>query len=218
MSASAIIFLLIIGLAIPALAFSAKRKLDAGMVIPRVPLYVEGVFTQALLLLLSLYVARANGMNLLGGRPMDPASLLLSGSVLVAALAIMAISTQFSQPETLERLFMIVPESYNEKIVWIFVSATAAFGEELTYRGVLFNLLHRLTDHWWVAAVAGAVVFAAAHSIQGWRSAGIIAVFGVVFQIVVKETGSLLLPVLIHFLYDVATGLYLARRRPVAIL
>ena len=57
--------------------------------------------------------------------------------------------------------------------------------------------------------------FAAAHLAQGWSSAAVIAVFGLGFQFLALVTGSLLLPVILHFLYDVATGLYLSGRRDV---
>ncbi|MGK2857455.1 MAG: CPBP family intramembrane glutamic endopeptidase [Thermoanaerobaculia bacterium] len=199
----------------PALAFAGKRKLDAGLRLPRIPLYVEGVATQAILLALSFGVASANGIALLVAPDPSPANMALAGAMLLAAIGTMLVATRYGSAETLDRIYMIVPATYGEKIFWIFVSAAAAFGEEMTYRGVLFAILLGVTGNWWFAAVLGAIFFAAAHLAQGWTSGLVIAVFGLAFQFLALQTGSLLLPVIIHFLYDVATGLYLSGRRPV---
>jgi len=214
-TASAAVFLALIGLGVPALALAGKRKLDAGLRLPRVPLYIEGLATQSILLGLSFWVASANGITLLAAPSPSPVHMALAGGMLLAAIATMLVATRFGSEETLERIYMIVPSTYGEKIFWIFVSAAAAFGEEMTYRGVLFSLLHRGFENWWLAASICALIFAAAHLAQGWTSALVIAVFGLGFQFLALQTGSLLLPVILHFLYDVATGLYLAGRRPV---
>lgn len=215
MTSSAAVFLALIGLGVPALALAGKRKLDAGLRLPRVPLYVEGVATQSILLALSFFVASMNGFTLLVAPDPAPAHMALAGGMLLAAIGAMLVATRYGSEETLDRIYMIVPATYGERIFWIFVSAAAAFGEEMTYRGVLFAILLGVTGNWWLAAALGAIVFAAAHVAQGWTSALVIAVFGLGFQFLALQTGSLLLPVIIHFLYDVATGLYLAGRRPV---
>ena len=215
MTASAAVFLALIGLGVPALALAGKRKLDAGLRLPRVPLYVEGVATQSILLALSFFVASINGITLLVAPDPAPAHMALAGGMLLAAIGAMLLATRYGSDETLDRIYMIVPATYGERIFWIFVSAAAAFGEEITYRGVLFAILAGVTGDWWLAASVGSLIFAAAHVAQGWTSALVIAVFGLGFQFLALQTGSLLLPVIIHFLYDVATGLYLAGRRPV---
>ncbi|MBI2212398.1 MAG: CPBP family intramembrane metalloprotease [Acidobacteria bacterium] len=215
MTASAAVFLALIGLGVPALALAGKRKLDAGLRLPRVPLYLEGVITQSVLLALSFGVAAANGIALLVAPRPETAHMMLAGGMLLAALATMLVATRFGSDDTLDRIYMIVPVTFGERIFWIFVSAFAAFGEELTYRGVLFTLLDGQLHNWWLAALIGTIVFAAAHLAQGWMSAFVIAVFGLGFQFLALKTGSLLLPVIVHFLYDVATGLYLSGRRNV---
>lgn len=215
MTASAAVFLALIGLGVPALALAGKRKLDAGLRLPRIPLYVEGVATQSILVALSFSIAAWNGIPLLVAADPSPADMALAGGMLLAAIGAMLLATRYGSDQTLDRIYMIVPATYGEKIFWIFVSAAAAFGEEMTYRGVLFAILLGVTGNWWLAAAVGSLIFAAAHLAQGWTSTLVIAVFGLGFQFLALQTGSLLLPVIIHFLYDVATGLYLAGRRPV---
>lgn len=216
MTASAVVFLALIGLGVPALALAGKRKLDAGLRLPRVPLYIEGVATQVTLASLSFGIAALNGIDLLVAPRPRPDDMALAGGMLLAAIAAMLAATRFGSTETLDRIYMIVPESYGEKIFWIFVSAFAAFGEELTYRGVLFSILDGQLHNWWLSAVIGSILFALAHLAQGWSSVAVIALFGFGFQFLALQTGSLLLPVIIHFLYDVATGLYLSGRRDLA--
>jgi membrane protease YdiL (CAAX protease family) len=213
-TASAAVFLALIGLGVPALALAGKRKLDAGLRLPRVPLYIEGIVTQTVLLSVSFGIAALNGISLLVAPHPEPKHMALAGGMLLAAIAAMLVATRLGSDDTLDRIYMIVPATYGEKVFWIVVSAAAAFGEELTYRGVLFQLLDGQLSNFWLSAAIGSILFAAAHVAQGWASAAVIAIFGLCFQVLARETGSLLLPVIIHFLYDVATGLYLSGRRP----
>jgi len=209
------IFLVFMAVVMPALALFSKKQLDAGFVFPRIRFYLESMFFQAIILAFAVFVASREAIPLTGAPAPTVADLGFGAAILALGLGVMWASVRWSQPELLERAYMIAPRSYEEKFVWIFVAAMAALAEETAYRAVLFNVIEDLTPSTWVAVLVTSVLFAAAHLAQGWTSAAIVLVYAIGFQLLYVRTGSLLVPVLAHFLYDVAAGLYLAAtRRP----
>jgi membrane protease YdiL (CAAX protease family) len=208
------IYLVFMAVVMPALALFSKKQLDAGFVFPRIRFYLESMFFQVVILSFSVFIASRESIALTGAPPPAPADLAMGAAILAAGFVVMWTSVRWSSSELLERAFMIAPETYNEKLVWIFVSAVAALAEETAYRAVLYGLIENLTPHWWLAVAITSILFALAHLAQGWASAGVVLVYAVGFQLLYVWTGSLLVPVLAHFLYDVGAGFYLAARRP----
>ena len=212
LSIAASIFLAAVGIGFPLLAYQSKKKLDAGLVLPKLAFYAETIVLQIGLLVWALFVAR--GEDLVLFRPVgdEPRAMLLSATALAAALGAMLLFVRLAKTDTRERLAMLVPSTQGERFVWVGVSAAAAIGEEVVYRGVMAALLERLTGSWWIAIGISAAVFALAHIVQGWRSVGFIVLFAVVFHLLVRSTGSLAPAVVVHFLYDVITGFILGRQ------
>lgn len=208
------LFLVFMAVIMPALALFSKKQLDAGFVLPRIRFYLESMFFQGIILSFAVFIASRENIALTGAPPPEPVHLALGAGILVAGLAVMWVSLKWSSHALLERAFMIAPETYQEKLTWIFVSAIAALTEETAYRAVLFALVEDLVPSMWVAVLITSVLFALAHLAQGWASAGVVLGYAIAFQLLYITTESLLVPVLAHFLYDVAAGLYLAARRP----
>lgn len=92
------------------------------------------------------------------------------------------------------------------RLWWIAVSVLAGISEEITWRGVQFALLTYLFGNAWAGAIGSAVMFGLGHTIQGWRSVGIITVFALAFQALVWMTGSLYVAMLVHAAYDITAG------------
>ncbi|MBK8314487.1 MAG: CPBP family intramembrane metalloprotease [Acidobacteria bacterium] len=61
------------------------------------------------------------------------------------------------------RLFFSCPHGKKEKVLWLVISTLAGIGEEITYRGVMWILLSRLTGSYWGAALIASAVFALSH-------------------------------------------------------
>ncbi|HVT45474.1 MAG TPA: type II CAAX endopeptidase family protein [Thermoanaerobaculia bacterium] len=210
MSISAAAFLILTVVVLPLLAWLSKKKLDQGFTFPRLPFYLESIGIQTILLTASVTVAWLSRIPLRFDLP-DPGEIVLGLGVLFVALATMVLGWRLASEITKQRLLAIVPATRKERIVWIVVSAAAALGEEVTYRGVLFELMHGVFGTWLVAALIASTIFAGAHLVQGWKNAGIIVVFAFVFHLLVRVTGSLTTAVAIHFLYDLITGYTLPR-------
>ncbi|MEY9096301.1 CPBP family intramembrane glutamic endopeptidase [Paenibacillus sp. RC84] len=96
-----------------------------------------------------------------------------------------------------------LPTTNRQHHLFVWVSITVGITEEVLYRGFLYNYGIEL---WGLSGIASAIlvsaVFGLAHFTQG--PSGIISsfIFGVVMSWLYFITGSLLLPILLHILYD----------------
>jgi len=212
MTLSALIYISALALVIPILAYKAKKRLDEGLVIPRSIFYAEAVFLQLLLAAGAFFVAARNRIILFRDTPIAPQHLAIGAGVLLLALGLMFIGWRVAGAGSRHRIDAIVPATASERVAWIGVSAVAGIVEEVAYRGVLMALAVRLIGSWWLAAAICSIIFALAHLLQGWKSAGAIAIFAVVFHLMVRLTGGLYLGIVVHFVYDLATGWILGRR------
>lgn len=75
----------------------------------------------------------------------------------------------------------LLPQSVPEVLVWILVSLTAGFCEELQSRGYLQQQLHALSGSIVAAVVAQGVFFGFMHSYQGWKQVVVISVLGILY-------------------------------------
>lgn len=208
---SGYLFLVVVGIALPILAWTSKKRFDEGISFPRLPFYVEALFVQGALLFLSLYVVERHRLFLrfhasTGARAWIEAALLF-----IAALVLMYVSLRLADARSRDRLRQILPESTSEKLTWLAVSLAAAVAEEVTYRGVLATITLRFTEEWWLATLLTSVAFGLAHLVQGWKSAIVVAVFGAAFQWITWRSGSLLPAIAVHFLYDAIAGFVIPR-------
>ena len=102
---------------------------------------------------------------------------------------------------------LFVADTTQERAWWVLVSLLAGIGEEITWRGVQTALLVPLVGgNYWAAAALSGVSFAAAHGIQGWKSAAGIFLFALAFQGVVVASGSLYVAMAVHVAYDITAG------------
>jgi len=203
---STIIFLFVTGVAIPVLAWMSKKRLDEGLALPRRAFYLEAAVTQLLLLPFALWVAKGVDLELSIALPSDVRSWAGGAILLALALGAVVISWPLTDVGHRERLFVIVPQTRDERIAWTGISFVAGFVEETVYRGVLFALLFKMVGVWWIAAVIAAFLFGLAHLVQGWESTIAIGLFGVAFQYLVLISGTLGVAIVVHFLYDLLVG------------
>ena len=206
---ASIIYLTSIALVLPLLAYMGKRRLDAGLRIPKIPFYTEAVILQAGLLAWSLWIARTENFSILAKTTPRLSDALVTLLFLALALCAMWISFTRSERSSRDRLSQIVPFTPRERAIWLGVSAVAGVAEEVIYRGVLFRFLLGMSESFWISTLVAATLFAFAHVVQGWKSALFVAVFAVGFHLLVRYTGSLYWAMAAHFLYDVVAGLLL---------
>jgi membrane protease YdiL (CAAX protease family) len=200
---------LMFGVVVPFLALRGRQKL-AKLDVPvnRLRHFQSTSVILTLFGALSLLTAAGHGLSLFhvdGGRLLQglPAGIL----VYAAAVVLMRPRWRKAVAERKRVVELFTPQTPAERNWWLVVSLLAGVSEEITWRGVQSTLVASLAGSPGLGVLICAVMFGAAHLTQGWKSAGIIVLFGLGFQLLVWAGGSLILPMLVHTAYDVTAGL-----------
>jgi membrane protease YdiL (CAAX protease family) len=194
------------------MSFRSRGKVAALKTLPsRTRHFTSTLIIQGLLLTLSLLVAYKLGITLFPR--VVPTPLHLVAGVAVAGLLASFMYPQWKHAVArgARRLYFFMPQGPKEKGLWVSVSLVAGFGEECTYRGVLYVLFCTLTGSAWAGALLSALVFAGGHAFQSLRSMIIIFFFSLVFQALALWSGALYVSMLAHALYDVTAGFSYSR-------
>jgi membrane protease YdiL (CAAX protease family) len=109
-------------------------------------------------------------------------------------------------PDTARSATGLLPQSIAEILVWILVSITAGFTEELQTRGYLQRQFHALSGSIVVAVLGQAVVFGLMHSYQGWKQVMVISVLGVLYGALAAWRRNLRANMIAHAWSDVWEG------------
>jgi len=113
--------------------------------------------------------------------------------------------TQGALPQLARKIF---PQDSEERLWFLAVVVTVAFCEELIFRGFIQHVFENWSGGLILAGILGsAVMFALAHLYQGRRGLVTTFVVGMVFSCVRAWTGSLLAPLIAHFVADITAGL-----------
>jgi membrane protease YdiL (CAAX protease family) len=102
----------------------------------------------------------------------------------------------------------IFPQDSAERLAFFAVVVTVAICEELIFRGFVQRVFEDWSGGFVIAGIAGsAAMFAVAHLYQGRRGVITTLVVGLLFSLVRAWTGSLLAPLVAHFVADITAGL-----------
>lgn len=216
-----VLILLSLGTAVPWLG---RRRVRQLMQMPqttkqdRLLLYASTIAFQWLAAGVILWRTSAHGISLasLGFQIPDAGTVALV-SVLLAALVLVnqlvslrrisrgAGETKGILPDLATKVF---PQDFAERLAFFAVVITVSVCEEIIYRGFA---QHVFSNSLWKSVLAGilasAALFSLAHVYQGTR--GIIATFivGGLFSASRSWTGSLVPPILAHFVADFTAGM-----------
>ena len=149
--------------------------------------------------------------DLVGGRWQRPAQffrdlgiglafLLLCGVGLLTGLGYVL---KAAPNQALRNLF---PHGPTEITVYILLTLTAGFCEELIFRGYLQRQFAALTKSAAGGIVLQGIAFGAAHGYQGWKFMLLIAIYGITFGLLARWRRSLRPGMIAHFLQDAIGG------------
>lgn len=98
----------------------------------------------------------------------------------------------------------ILPTIKSEKTLFILVAVSVGICEEIIFRAFLVNYLH---NEWLgmsilISFVVSGLIFGLGHFHQGVNGIVNATVFGIVMSYLFIMTGNLLLPIIIHIIYD----------------
>jgi membrane protease YdiL (CAAX protease family) len=174
-----------------------------------------------LLVAFVLWGARKNGFtwkDLVGGKWKSPEDGLIDVAIavgfwIVAALILVlaAAAAGLVSPDKLEaarrNVDILKPHGAIESVVWVFLSITAGFCEEVMFRGYLQKQFTAWTRSELAALLLQALIFGAAHSYQGARLAFVVTVYGMLFGVLAVLRRSLRPGMMAHAMQDTLSGL-----------
>lgn len=101
---------------------------------------------------------------------------------------------------------LLIPKDPFGRMVWVLVSFTAGFCEEVAFRGYLMTRIRLIAklDSWVIPAVVSSVVFGLSHAYQGIPGIILIGIFGGLFAMLYIHTRSLWPCIIAHFFQDLS--------------
>ena len=153
----------------------------------------------------------------IGGRWESPKNALID--MLIAAifwafsagvLAALQFSMGISAKERLAQVGFLVPQGWGELALWCTVSLSAAFCEEIIFRGFLQRQFSAFTNSAAAGIVLQGFVFGAAHLYQGFKTPVVIAVYGILFGLLAHFRKSLRPGMIAHAWQDTIFGVALS--------
>jgi membrane protease YdiL (CAAX protease family) len=215
------LILLLLGIAVPWLGRRRVRQLLAApstTKADRLALYASTIAAQWLgvILILSRTKAHRTPPAALGLALPEPGLTILVALAL-AALVFMnqmaSLSRIAKRPEEMRGLLpqlavKIFPQGLQESFAFFVLVSTVSFCEEVIYRG----FVQRVFEDWAGGVVlagllASAVMFSLAHLYQGRRGLTSTFIAGLIFSSVRIWTGSLIAPMVAHFVADMTVGI-----------
>jgi membrane protease YdiL (CAAX protease family) len=171
-------------------------------------------------------VRRAGGTlrELIGGRWQRVEDFLLDiaiavgawiSALLVIAIAALAMGMDHSGnlDDARKQIGFLAPQSSLEVFLWICLSATAGFCEEVLFRGYFQSQFTRLLRNRWLALVAVSIFFGLGHGYEGAQRMVLIAMLGFSFGVLSMWRKSLRPAMMAHTLQDTISGLLLRALR-----
>jgi len=206
------LFLFFHGTYVPWKAWRARAQFGGSAALPsRSAFYTSAMISLAMLLPIALVVGFMHHMELYPLAWPTATGWLQAAFTLVAMLVPVWPRWRAAVARGDRRIFLFMPTGRKERSLWVALSAMAALVEETTYRGVMFSLLLWTSGSAVFATLITAAVHGLAHAFQDRLSMGIVFLYGVLLQMLALQSGSLYLPILVHFLFDVIAGFTYAR-------
>lgn len=158
--------------------------------------------------------------ELTGGKWKTPEDVLLDlalagGFWIVAAVVLAAVgfalglAGQAQQADTLKKVAFLAPANLKEILLWLALSVTAGFCEEIIFRGYLQRMFITLTRSSVLGILLSAALFGAAHGYEGAPRMVQIGVFGLMFGILAHFRKSLRPGMIAHAWHDIFSGMML---------
>lgn len=150
--------------------------------------------------------------DLVGGRWSRPRDVARDVVVALAAWGVWTlfswIASRAAGPEHAASVRSLLPRHPIDLALWVALSLSAGFAEELVFRGYLLTQFRALTRSTGLALVLQAVLFGVSHGYQGVRACATITVYGLFFGALALRNRSLRPGMIAHAWTDVAAGLF----------
>jgi membrane protease YdiL (CAAX protease family) len=172
-----------------------------------------------LLLAFSWWVGAGIGFHIFARQEIGVRELLAACAALASLFALRALASRIHSADERRKLlvYKLAPRDKREWFLWTVTVLLASVAEEVAYRGVALRILTHSLGNPWLAAFVCALAFAAAHWVQGAKSAVMIFAVALVLHALVAFTRTLVLAMIVHAVYDLVAG-WLIRKEADALL
>ncbi len=131
---------------------------------------------------------------------------IVSALVLVSLGYLMGLSKAGQTDEARQLLQTLAPHNVRELIIWVLLSSTAGFCEEIIFRGYLQRQFASMLGNAWTGMLASALVFGLSHAYEGHRRMVLIAIYGALFGTLAILRKSLRPGMMAHAWHDSFAG------------
>ena len=150
--------------------------------------------------------------DVVGGRWSRPRDVVRDVVVALAAWGVWTlfswIASHAAGPEHAASMRSLLPRHPIDLALWVALSLSAGFAEELVFRGYLFTQFRALTRSTALALIMQSVLFGVSHGYQGVRACVTISVYGLFFGALALMKRSLRPGMIAHAWTDIAAGLF----------
>ena len=219
MNAAGILLLASLLVVLPWLAWRSALQLRAarsGTEAPGTPPLPSrsGIFIGTLILLSSLFLlawltGRTFGFDPFHIERLGTRDLLAGLAALAGAFGLRWVSQAIRTESERRNLpaFALMPRTSTEWGLYLATAASAGIAEETAYRGVGMALLTWSTGSPVLSAAVLSVAFGLAHLTQEWKSVAIVIAMALLMHGLVAFTGTLVIAMVVHTVYDVIAGI-----------
>jgi membrane protease YdiL (CAAX protease family) len=219
MNAAGILLLAYLLVVLPWLAWRSAQRLRAarsGTEAPGTPHLPSrsGIFIGTLILLASLFLlawltGRSLGFDPFHIERVGPRELLAGLAALAGSFGLRWVSQVIRSEAERRNLpaFAFMPRTPTEWSLYLATSVAAGIAEETAYRGVGMALLTWTTGSAPLSAAVLSVGFGLAHLTQEWKSVAIVMAMALLMHGLVAFTGTLVIAMVVHTVYDVIAGI-----------
>jgi membrane protease YdiL (CAAX protease family) len=132
---------------------------------------------------------------------------IVSAIVLAGLLYLFGFSDQAKLQQARKVIEVLMPQTTVEIILWICVSITAGFCEEIIFRGYLQRQFAAISGSMTVGVIGQALLFGLGHGYQGPERMFVIAVWGSMFGALALWRKSLRPGMMAHTFHDTLAGI-----------
>ena len=168
---------------------------------------------------LVLYVVRAglrrtgaSLRELIGGRWSRPVDAARDFAVALGVWALWTLfswlASRVSGHDHAASVRSLLPRHPLDLALWVVLSMSAGFAEELVFRGYLLTQFRAMTRSTGLALILQAVLFGVSHGYQGVRACVTISLYGLLFGALALRRRSLRPGMIAHAWTDIASGIF----------
>jgi membrane protease YdiL (CAAX protease family) len=211
-------YLAVICVLLPWAAWKTRRRSKDAPPIPRQRYFASALQTSAFLGLLGLLVAHFEEIELFPSVLPGVKSLALGALAVIVLMIAMKPYREHVARTDPKRMQLFAEPTPKVRALWVAISLSAGFWEEIVFRGVTTTLLARWSGSVPLAIAVSMLAFGAAHLTRGITGAALTTVIAGVLHVLVFAAGALYVAMAVHFVYDVLAGFaYMKLARKLAI-